>query len=121
MVETRHFALGPEKYLPLQTKIFKEIFDSEINKNPKNNERTTPFHLATRYGHFQIFNFYIENLTELNIDLNSSYGGDWKTVFSMTNFMNPLQWACHYDQMKIVEILVKNSTEYNIDLNAKSA
>ena len=55
-----------------QTEKFEKIFESEDEKNPCNAEGYTPFLLAARKGHFQICDFALQKVKDLNIDLGKN-------------------------------------------------
>ena len=63
-----------------QTKMFKEIIQSEKDKNQTNDEGFTPLAIAAKEGHFEITEFLIQN---------SKY------------FTNDFKWPIHLDHSKM--------------------
>ena len=56
-----------------QTEKFETLFEAEDEKNPCNSEGFTPFLLAARKGHFQICDFALQKVKDLNIDLGKIF------------------------------------------------
>ena len=56
-----------------QTEKFEQLFETEDEKNPCNAEGYTPFLLAARKGHFQICDFALQKVKDLNIDLGKNF------------------------------------------------
>ena len=56
-----------------QTEKFEQLFETEDEKNPCNAEGYTPFLLAARKGHFQICDFALQKVKDLNIDLGKIF------------------------------------------------
>ena len=88
--------------------MFENIFNEEIDKEPRDRFGRTPFQIACEKGHARIAEFVIKSSIENNIDLNWRYDG--RTGFHA---------ACLSGRVKMVELLIKNSVKFNIDLNAK--
>ena len=95
-----------------QSAVFEIILDSEEIKNPRNKEHETPFHIASKYGHWRIVELLILKSIDLNINLNAT---------TLKNKLTAFHYACrHSGQPKLVELLMLSSFQFNIDLNAKS-
>ena len=56
-----------------QTEKFEKLFEAADEKNPCNAEGYTPFLLAARKGHFQICDFALQKVKDLNIDLGKNF------------------------------------------------
>ena len=56
-----------------QTEKFENLFVAEDEKNPCNADGFTPFLLAARKGHFQICDFALQKVKDLNIDLGKNF------------------------------------------------
>ena len=91
-------------------KIFQEIFEKEVVKNPKSPENKTPFHFACEYGLFAIAKILVKKFTELKIQLNE------EDIFGNTSF----HYACENGHFKIVEMLLENAANLDIELDAKN-
>ena len=90
-----------------QSKIFQEILEKEVVKNPINKFGITPFHNACRYGHPKVAWILMKDSVKFNIDLNAK--DKWGTT--------PIIWACENGQSKIAEMILLNSAEFSIDIN----
>ena len=93
-----------------QKEVFEKLLDEEEEKNSKNQDEDTTFHLVCKHGHLKIANMLISKSAELKIDLNA------KGKLGMTAF----NYACQEGQLKIVEMLVQKSADYLIEIDVKN-
>ena len=94
-----------------QIEAFKTAFNEEEDKNIKNGDGETPFHLACQSGCLEIVQLLLENAEKSKnnhgIDLNA------KTNFGITAFY----YACMSGHFDVVKMLMKNKDALSIDIN----
>ena len=66
-----------------QTEMFENIFNEEIDKEPRDRFGRTPFQIACEKGHARIAEFIIKSSIENNIDLNWNWSYDGTTGFML--------------------------------------
>ena len=99
-----------------QTEAFKTAFNEEEDKNIKNGEGETPFHLACQNGRLEIVQLLLKNAIEAkdnhDIDLNA------QTNFGITAFYYACMWG-HWGNLDVVKMLMENAAALSIDINPK--
>ena len=84
------------------TEIFKKCFDIEDDKNPKNNDRSTPFHLTCLYGHVEIAKLILKKSLQFDINLNE------KDTYGLT----PYQYALLKCSSSVKDAIEKKSVNF---------
>ena len=96
-----------------QIEAFNTSFNEEKDKNIKNKEGETSFHLACKNGRFKIVKLLLENaclgINNWSINLNAKTKSD-QTAFIL---------ACQKGHTDIVKLLMENAAAFRLDLNAK--
>ena len=96
-----------------QIEAFKTAFNEEEDKNIKNGDGETPFHLACYSGCLEIVQLLLKNVDEAkdnpDIDLNA------QTNFGIT----PFYYACMSGHFDVVKMLMENKAVLSIDIIPK--
>ena len=102
-----------------QIETFRTAFSEEPEKNIKNENGETSFHIACRNGSFQIVQFLLINAdSEINFNAKDNHCIDLnaKTKNGKTAF----HLATREGHLDVIKTLMKNAAAFSIDLNAKS-
>ena len=105
-----------------QTEKFETLFEAEDEKNPCNSEGFTPFLLAARKGHFQICDFALQKVKDLNIDLGKNflmfrqfqdrlggtYGKNTQIFFAEIICPSPKVWDFDENRLHLASIVCAN-------------
>ena len=101
-----------------QIKTFRTAFSEENEKNIKNENGQTSFHIACRHGSIQIVQFLLINAdSEINFNTKDNPCNDLNAKTKSGN--TALHLATRKGHSDVIKILMENAAAFSIDLNAK--
>ena len=101
-----------------QIEIFRTAFSLETEKNIKNENGQTSFHIACRHGSIQIVQFLLINAdSEINFNAKDNHCIDLNAKTKNGN--TALHLASRKGHLDVIKILMENAADLSIDLNAK--